>query len=107
MYAYAGATKPCGLDPGELEHAPPGVEGADRLAPRRGRRTRPARCGAGGAACQRRCATGVLEAVLRDRVACALALDQPLAILRATVRQRMQVARGDHEQGHAVDAEIV
>ena len=49
----------------------------------------------------------MLEAVLGDRVAAALALDQPADHLRRTLGERVQVARRDHQQRHVIDAVVV
>jgi hypothetical protein len=48
----------------------------------------------------------VLEAVLGDRVAGRAALDQPVTQLWRALSERVEVARRDHEQRHAVDAVV-
>ncbi len=109
--------EPARLEPGQLQHAPPGVHGAPGLlgieAQELGfavcsERARKAPHPVGAA----RPSTGparaqVLEAVLGDRVAAALALDQPLHHLRGALGQRMQVARRDHQQRDLADAMVV
>jgi hypothetical protein len=48
----------------------------------------------------------VLEAVLGDSVAAALALVQPLRDLGSPIVQRVQVTRGDHKQCDPLDAVV-
>jgi len=56
---------------------------------------------------ERRGGLVVLKAVLCDRVAEPPAFGEPAGHRRAALAQRMQVARGDHQQRDAVHAVIV
>ncbi len=49
----------------------------------------------------------MLEAVLGDRVAERAPLEQPRDHLRRALADRVQIARGDHQQRHAIDAMVV
>ena len=106
-----GRDEAVGLDAGELEHAPAGAAPRGASPRCRGRRTRRcaarARAASSGAAKPRRARALVLKAVLGDRVAGAAALAQPAAHLRRALAERVQVARGDHQQRHAIDAVVV
>ena len=107
----AGGDEPARLQAGAREHA--------RGRPRPTRRVASAsRPGYSAAAppCQPRSgrASGagrprapVLEAVLGDRVARVDAVEQPVRELGRAGGERVQLRRGDHEQRHAVDAEVV
>ena len=107
----AGRDKAARLDPGELHQAPAGVHRAPRLVrvePQElafvvgiERAQRPVGAAPASPGAQ------VLEAVLGDRVAAALALDQPTHHLRRALRQRVQIARRDHQQRHVIDAMVV
>ena len=97
-----GATKPRGRTPARRRTRRPASTARRVSSPSRPRNSAAGLLRRGAA---RRGA--VLEAVLGDGVAARGALGQPLHHLGPAVVERVQVGRGDDEQGHALDPVVV